>query len=197
MRPPLAVQVSLAQRRHLEQMRDQTSDRRLWGRITAILMSALGTPAKQIAEVLQVTQQTVSNWRRRWIERGVFGLKDAPRPGGPPKVTPRYLRLMAEAVDRDPQAYGYVFTTWSVKRLVSHLQRRTKIRISHQRLRQLLHLHGFVCRRPKHTLKGKRNEREYRQVKRRLEALKRGLWTPGRAMNSGTRTRPTSICIPT
>jgi transposase len=160
-------------------------------------MSAVGAPAKQIAEALHVTPQTVSNWRRRWIERGPFGLKDAPRPGGPLKVTPRYLRLMAEAVDRGPQAYGYIFTTWSVKRLVVHLQRRTKIRISHQRLRQLLHQHGFVCRRPKHTLKGKRNEREYRRVKQRLEALKKGLCAEEPATNFGLRTRPTSICIPT
>lgn len=174
MRTPLAVRVTPAQRGHLEQVRETTTDRRLWARVTAVLMSASGTAAKQIATILGVTQQTISNWRNRWIDRGPFNLKDAPRSGAPRRVTPRYLRLMEEAIDRDPQAYGYVFTTWSVRRLAAHLHRKTKIQLSHQHLRDLLHRSEFVCRRPKHTLKGKRNERQHRQAKKQLEGLKGG-----------------------
>ena len=171
---PLAVHVTPAQRKHLEQAKE-TADRRVWARVTAILMSAAGTSAKQIAMILGVTQQSISNWRRRWIDRGAFSLKDAPRCGAPRKVTPRYMRLMAEAIDRGPQAYGYVLSTWSVKRLAAHLHRKTRIHLSHQHLRHLLHQSDFVCRRPKHTLKGKRNERQYRKAKKQLEGLKRGL----------------------
>jgi transposase len=172
---PLAVHVTAAHRKHLKQVREGTTDRRLWARVTAILMSAEGTPATQIATVLGVTPQSISNWRNRWIDHGAFSLKDAPRSGAPKKVTPRYMRLMAEAIDRGPQAYGYVLSTWSVKRLVAHLHRKTRIRLSHQHLRHLLHQSGFVCRRPKHTLKGKRNEWQYRKAKKQLEDLKRGL----------------------
>ena len=174
MRTPLAIHVTPTQRKHLEQLRETTTDRRVWARVTAILMSAAETSAKQIATVLGVTQQSISNWRRRWIDHGPFSLKDAPRSGAPRKVTPRYLRLMAEAIDRGPLAYRYVFTTWSVKRLAAHLHRKTGVRLSHQHLRHVLHQSNFVCRRPKHSLKGKRDERQYRRGKKQLEGLKRG-----------------------
>jgi transposase len=160
-------------------------------------MSALGTAAKEISAILGVSQQTISNWRNRWTDRGPFGLKDAPRPGGPRRVTPRYLRLMQEAVDRNPQAYGYIFTTWSVKRLATHLHRKTRLRLSAQHLRRLLHQSDFVCRRPKHTLKGRRNERQYRRVKNQLQGVKRGLCGQEPDMNSGMKTKRTFICIRT
>ncbi len=171
---PLSIHVTPAQRKHLEQLRETTVDRRVWARVTAILMSAAGTSAKQIATILAVTLQRVTNWRRRWTDHGPFSLKDAPRSGAPRKATPRYLRMMGEAIDRGPLAYRYVFTTWSVKRLAAHLHRKTKISLSHQHLRHLLHQSNFVCRRPKHTLKGKRDERQYRRGKKQLEGLKRG-----------------------
>ena len=195
MRTPLPVQVTPDQRRHLEEVRATTTDRRQWKRATVTLMSAAGTSATQLATMLGVTLQTISNWRRRWIERGPFGLKDAPRSGAPKKVTPRYLRLMEEAVQRGPQAYGYVFTTWSVKRLTAHLRRKTKIGMSPHHVRHLLHEAGFVCRRPRHTLKGKRDERQYRRAQKQLEALKRGRGARRLDSSCGTKTRPTSICI--
>lgn len=174
MRTPIPIRVTATQRKHLESLRDSTTDRRLWSRIVAILMSAAGTPAQQITSTLGVTAQSVSNWRNRWNRGGPFDLKDRPRSGGPRRVTAKYIELMEEAVDREPQAYGYVFTTWSVKRLTAHLKRKTRIQMSSQRVRQLLHERGFVCRRPKHTLKGKRDERHYQKVKKQLEVLKRG-----------------------
>jgi metal-dependent HD superfamily phosphatase/phosphodiesterase len=38
---------------------------------------------------------------------------------------------------------------------------------------RLLHDHGFSVHRPKHTLKGKRNETAYRKAKAELAVLKK------------------------
>ena len=51
----------------------------------------------------------------------------------------------------------------------------TGLAICNDWLRQLVHAEGFVYRRPKHTLKGKRNERAYRAAQKKLQRLKKGL----------------------
>ena len=68
-----------------------------------------------------------------------------------------------------------VEVVWSITRLNSHLQIATGIRICNDWLRRLVHAEGFVYRRPKHTLKGKRNEKAFRKAQKALNRLKKGL----------------------
>jgi transposase len=81
---------------------------------------------------------------------------------------------MAEAVQTPPSDLGYGFTTWSVSRLAAHLKKVTKVGFSEDQLRRLLHQEGFSVQRPKHTLKGKRDEAEFQRARGELEALKKG-----------------------
>jgi len=85
------------------------------------------------------------------------------------------LTIWRTPLSKGPLSYGYVFTTWSIARPNTHLHAVTGIKICNDWLRQLVHAEGFVYRRPKHTLKGKRNERAYRQAQKKLKRLKRGL----------------------
>ncbi len=68
---------------------------------------------------------------------------------------------------------GYGFSTWSVTRLGLHLAKTTGIRFSPDQLTRLLHRHGFSFQRPKHTLKGKRNQAAYEKSKAELIVLKK------------------------
>src|SRR5262245_23344719 len=43
----------------------------------------------QIATQVGCDRHTVGLWRTRFVERGLVGLQDAPRPGRPPRVSPR------------------------------------------------------------------------------------------------------------
>src|SRR3989304_4578207 len=52
-------------------------------RARLILAAAEGVPNHAIAARLQVTAQTVSKWRKRFLTRRVDGLLDEPRPGAP------------------------------------------------------------------------------------------------------------------
>ena len=49
-------------------------------------------------------------------------------------------------------------------RLVEYLAKTTGIRFSDDQLRRLLHQEGFSVQRPKHTMKGKRDEKAYRKA---------------------------------
>jgi hypothetical protein len=42
----------------------------------------------QVAEALHCNRHTVGRWRRRYLEHGLHGLQDAPRPGRPRRFSP-------------------------------------------------------------------------------------------------------------
>jgi transposase len=52
-------------------------------RARIVLRCADGVPSTVVAKELQVTDNTVSKWRARYIERGLAGLLDEPRSGAP------------------------------------------------------------------------------------------------------------------
>lgn len=43
----------------------------------------------QVATELACERHTVGRWRQRYLAHGLHGLQDAPRPGRPPRVSPR------------------------------------------------------------------------------------------------------------
>ncbi|WP_018381517.1 FCD domain-containing protein [Wenjunlia vitaminophila] len=64
-----------------------------------VLCCADGLSAKAVAARLEVSPATVSKWRGRFLERGMDGLADAPRPGRPRSpARPEAERLVAAAL---------------------------------------------------------------------------------------------------
>ncbi len=175
MYPRIEVRLTSWQRQRLQQIRDKPPTGRMGKRAVCLLLSVDGVSSRLIAQATGLAPDTLTRIRRRWNERGMASVKDAPRPGRPPKVTPAYRQKLKDALRRGPLAYGYAFTTWSIARLNTHLHRVTGLTICNDWLRQLVHAEGFVYRRPKHTLKGKRNEQAYRRAKKKLQRLKKGL----------------------
>jgi transposase len=175
MYPRIEVRLTSWQRQRLQQLRDEPPTPRVGKRAVCLLLSADGVSNQLIAQATGLAPNSLSRIRRRWNERGMASLKDAPRSGRPPKVTPAYRRTLQQALRRGPLAYGYVFTTWSIAGLNTHLRRATGIAICNDWLRQLVHAQGFVYRRPKHTLQGKRDEQAYRRAQKKLQRLKKGL----------------------
>ncbi len=158
----------------LQQLRDQPPTPRVGKRAVCLLLSAEGVSSQLIAQATGLAPDTLAKIRRRRSEWGMAAVQDAPRSGRPPKVNSLYRKELKDALRRGPVAQGYVFTTWSIARPNAHLHRVTGIRICNDWLRQLVHAEGFVYRRPKHTLQGKRNEPAYRRAQRKLQRLKKG-----------------------
>jgi transposase-like protein len=46
----------------------------------------------RVADELGCDRHTVATWRRRFLDHGLAGLQDRPRPGRPPVVPPRAAR---------------------------------------------------------------------------------------------------------
>lgn len=171
----LEVKLTSWQRRRLQQIRDNAPTPRIGKRAVCLLLSAQGACNKLISQVTGLSGDAVTDIRRRWQQRGMASLTELPRPGRPPKVTAEYRKQLRKAIRAGPLVHGYIFSVWSIARLNAHLQKITGIKICEDWLRQLVHAQGFVYRRPKHTLKGKRNERAFRKAQKKLKRLKKGL----------------------
>jgi transposase len=193
----LTVRLKPWEWRQLRQLRDQAPSPRAAKRAVALLLSAAGDSARNIARVTGLSLDAITDIRRRWPRRRLRSLQDKPRAGRPPRVTAAYRRELRHALRIGPLACGYVFTVWSIARLRTYLRRRTGIAVSGDWLRRLMHREGFVVGRPKHTLKGKRDPRAYRRAKRQLGRLKKGPRKRTVPTNCGTPTPRSSNCCRT
>jgi putative transposase len=155
----------------LDNLRFSTTDVAVFRNATVILMSSVGRSIQSIAQELGCSPATVDNVRRRYRDQGLKGLVPRKSSGRRSRATPEYCSRLRRVVQTPPQTLGYSFSVWSVARLNGHLKQETKIGFSEDRLRAILHEEGLSFQRPKHTMKGKRDEAVYNKARRELMGL--------------------------
>src|SRR5450631_4563356 len=83
-RPKAQVKMSATEREQLQAWaRRRTTAQALALRSRIVLECAAGVANQDVASRLEVTPQTVSKWRNRFVGQRLDGLLDAPRPGAP------------------------------------------------------------------------------------------------------------------
>jgi transposase len=87
-------------------------------RARIVLLAAEGVANRRIAELTGATVTTVLNWRGRYQDRGIAGLRDAPRPGRPRTLDHR--AIVAETLKPPPKRLGV--THWSSRLLAARLK---------------------------------------------------------------------------
>jgi transposase len=157
----------------LDELRFSTREAKVFRNATVILLSATGNSKPQIAHELGCSLSTVDHVRRAYRQQGLKGMTPRTSPGRRSRATPEYRKALAAAVRTPPQTLGYGFSVWSLARLGQHLKQQTGITLSEDQLGRVLHVEGFSYQRPKHTMKGKRDESAYQRARRRLKALKK------------------------
>lgn len=193
----LEVVLTSWRRRRLELLRSHPPSPQIGRRAVCLLLSADRASGKAIVAATGLSVDSIANIRRRWQQRGMASLRQAPGAGRKPIVTPAYRQELRAALRKGPVAYGYAFSVWSIARLNAHLQAQTGLTFCNEWLRTLVKAEGFVYRRPKHTLKGKRDERAFHKARRALDRLKKGLCSPQPLTSCGTRTSRSSTCTRT
>ena len=82
------------------------------------MLAADGVANTRIAELTDATVTTVLNWRGRYQDGGVVGLRDEPRPGRPRTLDHR--EIVAETLSPPPKKLGV--THWSSRLLADRLK---------------------------------------------------------------------------
>ena len=144
-------------------------DGRLALRYQAIWFSHLGKSVQEIAELLDVSVESVRNWIHIFEEDGFEGLADDWRSGRPPKANEAYIERLLDMVHISPLLVGYSVTSWTLPLLAEYMGKETGVRLSGERIRQLLLKNGMRFRRPKlHVVS---DDALYGQKRERLERL--------------------------
>lgn len=167
------IKLTEAQWDELDRVRFSTPSAKVFRNCLIILKSDVGETIASIAEELGCGTDTVIRARRRYRQGGVLALQPQKPTGRKSRATPEFVARMKEAVQANPLTLGYGFSTWSAARLAKHLARKTGLAFSEGQMVRLLHRHGFSVHRPKHTLKGKRDEVAYQKAREELAVLKK------------------------
>ena len=79
-----------------------------------LLSLADGRAIIEVAGVLRVTRQTVYNWQRRYMEKGVVGLSVQAGRGRKPRIN---LEELERYIRQSPSAFGVNRTRWTLASL--------------------------------------------------------------------------------
>jgi transposase len=81
-------------------------------RARIVLLAGQGVNNSDIARQVPATFKTVSKWRRRYLDLGLDGLLDEPRPGTPRKLSDEQVeRVLTRTLESQPEAA----THWSTR----------------------------------------------------------------------------------
>lgn len=158
--------LSLATEEELNRELNSSSNRRYAVRIHCILLSNQGYKIKEITKILSKHRESISTWIDKWEEKGLEGLKDAPRSGRPPILEAEKKK---EVLDLMSQQTNYA---QRIDILLALLYKELKISISKKSFKRWLKSEGFSWRRIRKSLKKFRNEAAFRAFYRRLQSLK-------------------------
>ena len=151
----------------LDEIYRHSKDGRVRQRAHIVLLAAeQGLVAAQIGVIVRLNEESVRRWLKRYEAEGIEGLKDDPRPGMAPVVTPEYRAQLVAAVRRRPRSLEQPFSLWTCQRLADYLAEKTGIRMSDESVRRYLALEGIVLSRPQHKISSP--DPEYEVKKRRL-----------------------------
>ena len=115
-RPKKPIILSKAEEEQLKSIsRSRSFSHGLVTRAKIIIMSAEGTSNKDIARKLDYSPQSVSLWRRRFLEKGISGLHDQLRPGRPRSISDEQVaELVRKTLQTKPSGRSY----WSTRSIV-------------------------------------------------------------------------------
>jgi len=118
-RPLAPLVLSVEENNQLvEWTRRRTTAQALALRSRIILACAQPLANQDVAQRLRITPQTVSKWRRRFVQRRLDGLLDEPRPGAPRQIGDAEVeRVVATTLNQRPRDA----THWSTRMLATKL----------------------------------------------------------------------------
>jgi transposase len=170
----LKISLTTEEREQVTQASWQDDRAEVRQRAEAIRLLDLDRTKEEVAEEMEVTIQSIYNWVHRWLEGGLEGLANEPRPGRKPKADETYRQALAKALEQDPREVGYRFAIWTRERLRDHLEQETGVHLHVEYLGEIMRQEGYVFRRPKHDLKNLQDPEAREAAKQLIEELKRG-----------------------
>jgi len=155
-------ELSNSQRMQLTQIWRTGESHRLRSRAHALLLSDEKWSVTDIAQVFQVTGQTVYSWLERWESNE--DLEDAPRSGAPPKLDAEQTRTALEELGKHPH---------NPRGAIDNIEMRTGKRVSIDILRRLAKKSGLLWKRTRGSLHDRRDDEAFHLAKTEIAEFSR------------------------
>jgi transposase len=154
--PMARLSLTHRQRGELEDIVSHTPWAKERCRAQALLWLDEGSDVAEVAELLDVSRQTIYNWLSRFRGRADLDFRarllDAPRRGRPRAADGTLDELIAAAIDGDPWTLGYHATVWTAPLLRQYLRDHHGIEVSDKTVSRAIDRLGLIWKRPRHEL---------------------------------------------
>ena len=127
-------------------------DARAARRMLALALVLEGPSREEAARAAGMDRQTLRDWVHRYNAEGLAGLRDRPRSGRRPRLTPGQEAELAAAVERGPDPDRDGVVRWRRVDLQALIEARFAVRLHERSVGKVLHRLGFarLSVRPKH-----------------------------------------------
>jgi transposase len=150
-------------------------------RILILLLLNDGKTQEQIADFIGCSKNKVCYWCVHGDPDNFKSLEDERMKGNHQKATEKYIEILLETIEKEPEELGYEFGRWSAQRLAIYLEERTGIKLSGSQVRRILSRKKYVYLWAKYSLESKRNFSKRKAFKEKIEEyLKIEKETPNR-----------------
>ena len=164
----IRIHLTLEQTQELEALYHSSKDVRIRSRAQMVFLSSeQGMICQEIAAIVREDADTVLRWLKRYQEQGIEGLKDLPRSGAPPKITPAFVNELIQTVRQRPRSLGLDFSLWTCQKLADYMAKKTGIAVSDDTIQRQLAKAEIVLSRPQHKVSSP--DPLYEVKKRRLK----------------------------
>jgi transposase len=126
--------------------RSQTASVRLVRRAQIIQLASQGKTIPQITAELGCSSNVVRKWFKRFAERGLTGLDDAPRSGAPSRYTAENKARVIEIARTRPSELGLPYGSWTFERLATYLHEQLGLHMKKTRIFEILQDEGLKWR---------------------------------------------------
>jgi|SRR5579859_1884569 len=140
--------------------RSQTASVRLVQRAKIVDLGSARQTIPQIARELDLDENTVRKWVKRFNAQGLAGLEDAPRSGAPSRYTAENKARVIELARTRPSALGLPFASWTFERLALYLREQVGLPMKKTRTFEILQDEGLRWRKQE-TWFGERLDPEF------------------------------------
>jgi len=126
-------------------------------RILILLLLNDGKTQQEIANFIGCSKNKVCYWCVHGDPDNLESLKDERMKGNHHKATDKYVEILLDTVEKEPQELGYEFGRWTAKRLATYLAEKTGIELSGSQVRRILSPKKYVYIWVKYSLESKRD----------------------------------------
>ena len=157
-----------ALRREAKRCRDAAASRRM----LALALVLEGSSRGEAARHAGMDRQTLRDWVHRYNAEGLAGLRDRPRRGPRPRLTPEQAAELEAVVEQGPDPERDGIVRWRRVDLKVLIEARFDIRLHERSVGKLLRRLGFghLSVRPRHPASDPQAQEAFKKLRRAGEA---------------------------